>query len=285
MEKRRLGRTDHYSTCAIMGTAALWESDPQHAHAALDLALQAGINHIDVAPQYGNAEARVGEWLPPHRQHFFLGCKTLFRDRNDAWKQLHTSLKKLHTEQLDLYQLHAVTTFAELDAAMSKGGAIEALQEARAQGLTRFLGITGHGWQAAAIQLQALQRFDFDTVMFPIYPALYANADYRRDAERLLAECAARDVGVQIIKSAAKQPWGERDKTHLTWYEPFAEQDNIDQGIRFALSQPGVTALPTAGDVRILPMVIDAVNRFSPMNAEEQEKLIAQCAQWQPIFV
>ena len=284
MQTRTLGRTGHESTLAIFGGAALWQSDQEHANAALEMALAAGINHIDVAPQYGNAEDLVGKWLPPHRDKFFLGCKTLEREAGPAWDQLQVSLKKLGTQQFDLYQLHAVKDFEQLELAMAPGGAIETLKRARAEGLTRFLGITGHSHASPAVQITALEQFDFDTVMFAINATLYANPDYRRDVEKLLSMCMARNVGVQIIKSVAKQPWGERDQRYLTWYEPFDEQEKITQSVRFVLSQPGVTCIPIAGDTRILPMVIQAADNFTPMPESEQNALIAEVGGYESIF-
>ncbi|MEQ8673547.1 MAG: aldo/keto reductase [Aggregatilineales bacterium] len=284
MQTRRLGRTENQSSVVIFGSAAFWEIGQDEANAALELALESGINHIDVAPQYGQAEERVGAWLAPHRDEFFLGCKTLERERGAAWDELHVSLKKLNTEQFDLYQLHAVTSMDELNKAFASGGAIEALQQARDAGLTKYLGITGHGLDVPNVFIEALERFDFDTVMFPIYPALYANADYRQQTERLLEMCVARDVGVMIIKAVAKQGWGGREKVYNTWYEPYDMQDRINQSVRFALSQPGVTGIPSAGDTRILPMVINAVEQFTPMPADEQEALIADTGDLIPVF-
>lgn len=285
MQTRTLGRTGHHSTLVIFGGAALWHADQQQANAALDMAEAAGINHIDVAPQYGNAEDVVGPWLESRRDRFFLGCKTLERERDAAWAELHRSLTKLHTQQLDLYQLHAIGTFEELDKAMAPGGAIEALKRAKDEGLTRFLGITGHGLQTPAVHAKALEQFDFDTVMFPINPVLYANADYRRDTEALLTMCAERNVGVQVIKSIAKGPWADRDKaTYDTWYEPYDQQQRITEGVRFALSQHPVTGIPAAGDTRLLPMVIEAAEQFTPLDADAQEALIAQANQLEPLF-
>lgn len=284
MEQRRLGRTGHMSSVVIFGAAAFWQIDQQTADEALDRALAYGVNHIDVAPQYGLGEERVGRWLPPHRDQFFLGCKTLEREREPAWAELHRSLEKLHTDHFDLYQLHSVGSFEELDKAMRPGGAIETLAKARDQGLTRFLGITGHGLPTPAVHAAALERFDFDTVMFPIHPRLYADANYRRDAERLLALCIQRDVGVQIIKAITRGPWGEQPKAYTTWYQPFDQQREIEQGVRFALSQPGVTGIPSAGDVRLLPMVLEAAKSFRPMERAEQDALIQQAAALEPLF-
>lgn len=274
MQKRQLGRTGHMSTVVIFGGAALWDADQATANAALDMALQGGINHIDVAPQYGKAEVLIGPWLENRRSKFFLGCKTLERTKDAAWAQLHESLDKLHTDQLDLYQLHAITDFDELDKATAKGGAIETLVRARDEGLTRFLGITGHGQNTPAVFLEALSRFDFDTIMFPLNPVLYADPQYRSNAERLLAVCQERNVGVQVIKSIAKEPWGDDGKTYNTWYRPYDAQEKITQGIHFVLSQPGVTAIAAAGDTRLLPMVIQAGQQFEPMDGEAQADLI-----------
>ncbi len=284
MEKRRLGRTNHMSSVVIFGAAAFWEIDRETAEQALDIALAAGVNHIDVAPQYGQGEERVGPWLESRREQLFLGCKTLERGRAEAWAELHRSLDKLRTTHLDLYQLHAVGTFEELDAAFAAGGAIEALIEAQEKKLTRWLGITGHGLDTPRVHLEALRRFDFDTVMFPINPALYANADYRRDTERLLETCAARDVGVMVIKSIAKGPWGDKPKVYNSWYEPFDQQEAIMTGVRFALSQPGVTCVASAADVRLLPMVLKAGQEYAPLSAAEQAEAIAQAAALEPLF-
>jgi predicted aldo/keto reductase-like oxidoreductase len=284
MEKRRLGRTGHMSSIVIMGTAAFWEISQQDANAALDLALMRGVNHIDVAPQYGQAEERTGPWLESRRKQFFLGCKTLERQRPAAWSELQRSLDKLHTNQFDLYQLHAVGTFDELDATFAPGGAMEALIEAKEKGLTRFLGITGHGLDTPKVHAEALRRYDFDTVMFPIHPGLYADAQYRRDTHALLDLCMDRDVGVMIIKAVTKGAWGEHAKKYTTWYEPWDKPTQIELGVRFALSQPGVTALPSPGDVKLLPMVLDAAAHWRPMDAAEQDALIEQSSVLEPLF-
>lgn len=283
MEKRRLGRTSHMSSVAIMGCAAFWELEQQGAEAALNLALLHGVNHIDVAPQYGNAQKLLGPWLESRRDQFFLGCKTLERTREAAWADLRNSLKLLRTEHLDLYQLHAICNQQDLAAALQPGGAIETLQEAREQGLTDFLGLTGHGMSAPATHAAALERFDFDTVMTPLYPALMGDEQYRCDFERLMTLAQERDVGVMIIKSVGRRQWPEGVKDYQTWYEPYDTQADIDRGVWFALSQPGVTAIATAGDIRLLPFVLDAAERFTPMSDQQQAAAIAQMA-GEPFF-
>lgn len=286
MQTRRLGRTGHMSTLAVFGAAAFYnEISQDDANKTLDLMASYGVNHIDVAPTYGFAELRTGPWLASRRDQFFVGCKTTMRDRASAWAELHRSLHLLHTDHFDLYQLHAITTLDELDAATQPGGALAALQAARDKGLTRWLGITGHGMQAPAVFIEALNRFDFDTVMFPIHPRLYADADFRRDAERLLTLCQQRDVGVQVIKSITRGGWGQQPHNYDTWYQPYDMQAKINQGVRFALSQPGAACIPTAGDVRLLPMILEAANNFTPMSAEEQAALIEESRDLALMFV
>ncbi len=284
MDQRRLGRTGHLSSNVIMGTAAFWEMDQAGVNQALDLIEAAGVNHIDVAPQYGNAEDVLGPWLETRREQFFLGCKTLERQRDAATFELNRSLKKLRTDALDLYQMHALTELDELDKAMGPGGVLEAMIEAREQGKTRWLGITTHGMFAPQIVRRALERFDLDTVMFPLNPRLYADPEYRRDAEAALDLCQQRDVGVMIIKAFAKGPWGDQPKIYQSWYEPYDQYAEIEPSLRFALSQPGVSAVVSAGDVRLLPEILRAAENARPMSEAEQAALIEARAHDRAIF-
>jgi aryl-alcohol dehydrogenase-like predicted oxidoreductase len=284
MEKRQLGRTGHMSTITIMGTAAFWSIDQDGANRALDLIHERGVNHIDVAPQYGNAQQVVGPWLESRREQFFVGCKTLERTRDAAWDDLQNSLKLLRTDHFDLYQFHAVCTMEDLDQISATDGAIHTFTRARDEGLVKNLGVTGHGMFAPRVALAAVERFDLDTVMFPLNPRLYADGDYRRDAERLLDVCQQRKVGVQIIKSVAKQPWHGREKTYGPWYEPYDTYEAIASSVHFVLSQPGVSAIASMADVSLLPVLIDAADHFKPMSESDQTALIAQRAGDELIF-
>jgi aryl-alcohol dehydrogenase-like predicted oxidoreductase len=284
METRRFGRTGHFSTVAILGGAAFGKIDQATADAAMPRVLAAGVNHIDIAPSYGNAEERLAPWIARERQRFFLGCKTTERSREGAAAELHRSLERLRADKFDLYQMHAVKTMEELDAVTAHGGALKAAIAAREQGLTRFIGITGHGLQAPIVFFEALRRFDFDTVLFPINARLFANADYRREATVLLHECRARNVGVMAIKAVTKGPWGERPKTHTTWYEPFTDMAHVQRAVNFALSQD-ITGLCTVGDVTVLPLFLDACAHFTRLSAAEQEAMIADALQYEPLFV
>ena len=283
METRRFGRTGHMSTIAIFGAAAFWEISQQNADKVLEQIIAAGVNHIDVAPSYGQAEERIGPWMPRERNRFFLGCKTTERTKDGAWSELQRSLKRLQTETFDLYQLHAITTMEELDVVTMKGGALEAFVEARERGLTRFIGITGHGADAPQIYLEALRRFDFDSVLFPLNFVQMANPEYRKQAEKLIATCKAKDVGTMIIKAITKAPWGERPHTATTWYEPFDKMDEIQRALNFTLSYD-VTGFCTAGDTKILPMVLEACENFKRLNTAELEEVIRSGKEYEPLF-
>lgn len=283
MQKRRLGRTGHMSTVAIFGAAAFGQNSQAEADKAMEQVIAAGVNHIDVAPSYGQAEERLGPWMPRIREQFFLGCKTMEREKEDAAAELRRSLERLRVDKFDLFQLHAVTSMEELDKVTGPGGALEAVIDARSEGLTDYIGITGHGHDVPAVFLEALNRFDFDTVLFPINFVEYTDPDYVRNAEEQLRQCRAQDVGVMIIKPIAKRPWGERRKTYTTWYEPFDDPSHIQQGVDFALSQD-VTGLCTSGDVTILPVFLEACEKFTQMDANQQKALIATAGAYETIF-
>lgn len=283
MEKRPFARTGHVSTVAIFGTAAFWEITQAEADAVMEQVIAAGVNHIDVAPSYGQAEERVGPWLAQEHDRFFLGCKTMERTKEGAAAELRRSLERLRVDAFDLYQIHAVTSMEELDQATGPGGALEAILDAREEGLTRFIGITGHGADAPAVFLEALRRFDFDSVLFPLNFVQYANPDYRHNSEELLRQCRTRDVGAMIIKAIARRPWGDRPKRYNTWYEPFDDASHIRQAVNFALSQD-VTGLCTVADVTLLPLFLEACEHFTPMTADQQEALITTSDRYASIF-
>jgi aryl-alcohol dehydrogenase-like predicted oxidoreductase len=283
METRRFGRTGHMSTVAIFGAAAFSNVSQEDADQAMERIIEAGVNHIDIARSYGEAELRVGPWMPRERGRFFLGSKTTERTKEGAWKELQESLKRLQIEALDLYQIHAITTMEELDAVTRTGGALEAFVEARREGLTQFIGITGHGVNAPQIYLEALRRFDFDSVLFPLNFAQMANPEYREYAEELIATCKAKDVGTMIIKSITKAPWGDREHTATTWYEPFDNSEEIQKGVNFALSYD-ITGLCTAGDTRVLPLMLKACENFTRLSDAEKEAMIESGKQYEPLF-
>ncbi len=274
MKKRTLGRTGHQSTVVTFGTAGLSRVTQESADQAVQLVLSHGVNHMDIAPTYGEAMERMSPWMPKIREKMFLGAKTGQRSRDQAWENINDCRRRLGVEAFDLFQLHAVISMADLDQVTAPGGALEALVEMREQGLTKWIGITGHGPEMPRVLLEALHRFDFDTIMFPVSASIFRNPEYRKDAEELLEFANAKNVGVQTIKMIARGGWGDRARERTTWYDPHREQEDIDRALWWVLSQPMHTA-PSAGDVTLLPKVLDAAERFTPMSKAEQEEAIS----------
>jgi predicted aldo/keto reductase-like oxidoreductase len=221
--------------------------------------------------------------MPRERDRFFLGCKTMERTKEGAWNEMQQSLKRLQTKSFDLYQCHAITTMQELDAVTMKGGALEAFEKARQEGLTKYIGITGHGVNAPEIYLEALRRFDFDSILFPLNFVQMANPEYQRHAKELISVCRSKDVGTMLIKTITRGPWGDKPRAANTWYEPFEDMEMIQKAVNFALSYE-VTGLCTAGDVRILPLVIQACENFRQLNHEQMEEMIESGKQFEPLF-
>ena len=271
METRRLGRTGHHSSLAILGGAAFAMDSPEEAGALLHEALDAGVNHLDIAPGYGSAERAVGPHLKAIRQRLFLACKTAETERDWALRRLDRSLERLQVDELDLYQVHGVTSLEVLD---QRNEAFQVILEARDRGLTRFVGVTGHDLGAPAAHLEAIRRYDLDTVMFPVYPAVLADDDYRADVDALLAECAERDVGVMAIKAVAWRAWGDRTPDALSWYEPHRSDEAIERGVRFALSTPGIHAFCTPSDPATARRAISSASRYEPLTSAEHADAI-----------
>ncbi len=274
MEKRRLGRTEHHSTVVTIGTAGLSKVTQEVADSSVELMLEHGVNHVDIAPTYGEAMERMAPWINKIRGDVFLGSKTRARTKSQAWDNIHSIMDRLGVESFDLFQLHSVGLMDDLDTVTGPGGALEALVELKEQGLTRFIGITGHGPDVPKIHLEALRRFDFDTIMFPVSASIFKNPDYKESALELLATANERDLGVQTIKMLARGGWGERERETSTWYDPHREQPEIDKALWWVLSQPMHTA-PSAGEVTLWPKVLDAAERFNPLTATQQEEVIA----------
>ncbi|NJN99988.1 MAG: aldo/keto reductase [Anaerolineales bacterium] len=278
------GRTGHMSTRIIFGGAALWVATQAEADRTLDLILEYGINHIDTAPSYGDSELRIGPWLDRHRKQFFLATKTLERTYQGARDEIQQSLERLHTDQIDLLQLHYLVKPEEWEVAMGPGGALEAAIEAREQGLIRFIGVTGHDVAITGMHMRSLERFDFDSVLLPYSYVMMQNPEYAAGFEALTAVCRQRNVAVQTIKGVTRRPWGDRPQTRQTWYEPLEDQAAIDHAVHWILGRPDIF-LNTVGDMTVLPKILDAASRFqaAPTEAEMQADLASQ--EMAPLFV
>jgi aryl-alcohol dehydrogenase-like predicted oxidoreductase len=242
----------------IYGAAALAEVSQEVADQSIQQALDAGINHFDTAASYGDAELRLGPWMPRIRKQIFLATKTGEREREAAWASINKSLERLQTDYIDLIQLHAVGDLDELDKATGPGGALEAAIRARDEGMVGAIGITGHGHDAPTTHREALKRFPFDTVLTPLNYALARDDEYRAAWEELAEETQRQDVGLMIIKTISRRNWPEDEHRYTTWYEPFDEQDKITAAVAWVLKHPQVTGIATAGEVSLLGKLIEA---------------------------
>ncbi len=283
IEKIPFGRTGHLSTRTLFGAAALARVSQTEADQTIDLALEYGINHFDTAASYGDAELRIGPWLKHNRDQVFLATKTENRTYQGAKEELQRSLERMQTDHVDLWQMHILVDPEDWQTAMGPGGALEAFIEAREQGLTRFLGVTGHGVTIAQMHLRSLERFDFDSVLLPYNYTMMQNQQYAADFDILLALCQERQVAVQTIKGLTRRPWGDRLQTYDTWYEPFTEQADIDTAVHWVLNKPGIF-INTLADIRLLPKELDAAARFSPRPQAELDAEISQLLM-EPLFV
>jgi aryl-alcohol dehydrogenase-like predicted oxidoreductase len=251
------GRTGHHSTRAIFGAAALGSMSQATADRTLALIDAAGVNHIDTAAGYGASEDRLKPFLAEHRQRYFLATKTGERSGDAARAELERSLERMGVEHVDLIQLHNLVEPDECDVAMAPGGAAEAMARARDEGLVKAIGITGHGLRIPATHLRNLERFDFDSVLFPFNHSLLADAAYRADVEALRATCVDRKIAMQTIKSIAKGRWADEQRPHFSWYEPLTDPAAIGRAVRFVLAQPDLF-LNTTSDASLLTLVLDA---------------------------
>ena len=272
IRKQHFGDTGHDSSATIFGAAALGRVTQEVADETLKLLDKYGVNHIDVAASYGDAELRIGPWMEKRRDDFFLATKTEMRKHSDAIKELNMSLKRLRVKNVDLIQLHSLTHPEEWEDAMGVDGALKALKEAKEQGLTRFIGVTGHGLFAPAMHMKSLKKYDFDSVLLPWNYILYKDERYRSEFAALLKICKDKGVAVQTIKSITRGSWGDKPHTAETWYEPLEDQKDINLAVSWILGQDYIF-LNTTGDVRVLPKVLKAanLNKEKPGDADMDE--------------
>jgi aryl-alcohol dehydrogenase-like predicted oxidoreductase len=268
----------------IFGAAALAQTTQRVADETLDVLLEHGVNHIDVAASYGEAELRLKPLLAREPDRFFLATKTGERKAGPAREELHRSLERLGVDHVDLLQLHNLADPIEWDVALSPGGALDAAIEARKEGLVRWIGVTGHGTQIAATHRRSLERFDFDSVLLPYNYVTMRNTYYADNFDSLYQTCQERRVAMQTIKSIALRHWRERPHTRSTWYEPLERQDDIDLAVWWALSRPGIF-VNSVGDVSLLPRVLDAAARYTAGPDYAAMSALAERSAAEPLFV
>lgn len=278
------GRTGHQSTRTLFGAAALGDVTQEEADATLELVRSHGVNHLDTARSYGEAEVRLAPFLADHRADYFLATKTEQRSREGAWRELHESLERMGVDSVDLIQLHNLVDETEWQTAHAKRGALEAVVQARDEGLVRFIGVTGHGVTVAAQHRRSLEEFDFDSVLLPYNYPMSRNTAYLDDFEMLAAVCRERSVAMQTIKSITRAPWGEAAQTAATWYEPLTDQGAIDIAVSWVLGRPDVF-LNTVGDIHVLPKVLDAASRFTARPDDDAMRELESAWGMAPLFV
>lgn len=284
IEKQPFGGTGHMSTRTLFGGAALGRVTQIEADATLEVLLEYGVNHIDTAASYGESELRIGPWMRHHRQDFFLATKTGERSYQSARDEFRRSLERLQVDQVDLLQLHGLVDPEEWEVAMGPEGALRAAIEAREEGLACFIGVTGHGVTAPAMHIRSLERYSFDSVLLPYNYPMMQNPQYAVDFNALVEICQVREVAVQTIKSVTRGPWGEKPRIRATWYEPLEDQADIDKVVHWLLGRQGIF-LNTAGDIHILPRILDAAARFSEVPSDKDMIELVATLGMTPLFV
>lgn len=284
INKQPFGKTGHFSSRAIFGSVSVRDVSQDVANQVLDTLLSYGVNHIDTAPAYGDAEVRVGGWMKHHREKFFVATKIDKRTYQEAREQFYRSLDRLQTDRVDLLQIHNFTDVVYREFTMGPEGALEFLIEAQNEGLAGNIGITGHGIQTPKMHMQSLQRFGFNSVLLPCNYLMMQIPHYKNDFNQLISYCRENEIAVQFIKAAARGLWGDKARTHSTWYEPLNDNDAIRKSVHWVMNQEPEGFLITTGDKEVLPQYLAAVADFSnsPSDAE-MEKMVTDHAM-QPLF-
>jgi predicted aldo/keto reductase-like oxidoreductase len=279
LEKRSLGKTGEKLSIIGFGGIVVMDSTVEQASSRVKEAIGYGVNYFDVAPSYGNAEKMLGPALEPFRKDVFLACKTTERSREGSRKELEQSLKNLRTDHFDLYQLHAVTTLEDVEKIFNKGGAMETFLEAREEGKVRFLGFSAHSVEAA---LELMNRFNFDTVLFPFNFATWYAGNF---GPLVMEKAHEKEMGILALKAMAKRPWqeGELKTVSKTWYEPLTDIEEANKGLRFTLSHPVTAAIPP-GDEKLFSIALKLAMDFKPLNSKEIEEIKIMGQNTEPIF-
>lgn len=275
IERRSFGRTGHESSRVIFGAAALSRMSQERADTLLPVLDEFGVNHLDAAASYGDAELRLAPWLTRRRADFFLATKTGDRDGPGARASLEKSLQRLGVDSVDLIQLHNLVEQDEWDVAHGRGGAVSTLAAAREEGLVRWIGITGHGFRIASMHVRSLERFNFDSVLFPMNHSLMQESNYRRDVDALIEVCTERNVAMQTIKAVARRRWPDHaEGPKFSWYEPIRDPDGLDRAVRYVLGS-GPFFLNTSSDATLLRPILESASGASAGGVPTEDELRA----------
>jgi aryl-alcohol dehydrogenase-like predicted oxidoreductase len=278
------GHTGHESTRTIFGAAAFWDTPQKDVDATMDLILQNGVNHVDTASSYGKSEQLLGDWIRRHGRPFFLATKTGERTKQTAYDQIRRSLDLLHVSQVDMIQLHALHEEPDWTTAFGPGGVVEAVIQARDEGLVRFIGITGHGVPVAEFHLRSLAQFDFDSVLLPYNYVMLQNPRYAESFNKLLILCKERNVAVQTIKGITRSAWNDTQQNRTTWYRPLEEPADIELATHWVFGNPQVF-LNTAGDINLLRYVLESAHRFVSCPSDHQMQDLTERLKMEPLFI
>jgi len=284
IEKKLFGKTGHLSTRTLFGAAALGGIDQKIADETLEVLFEWGVNHIDIAASYGNAEDRMKPWMKTHRDKFFLATKTAERTYEGAWKEIENSRCRMGVDVIDLWQMHGLFDPKEWEAAMGPDGALKAFIEAREKGYVRFLGVTGHGMTVSDMHLKSIEKYAFDSILLPWNYVLYQDIEYRKTWEKIVSLATKRNIAVQTIKSLVRRPWGDQKHWADCWYEPFSEEADIQRAVSWILGDERVF-LNTVGDVKMLPKVLKAASQHTHRPSDEEMETMVIDQQMQNIFV
>jgi len=277
------GRTGHQSTRTIFGAAAFWETPQKDVDATMELILQNGVNHVDVAASYGHSEQGLGDWIRRNGKPFFLATKTDQRTRQAAYDQIRRSLGLLHVDQVDMIQIHALHEEPDWTTAFGPEGVIEAVIQAREEGLVRFIGVTGHGVPVPEFHLRSLAQFDFDSVLLPYNYSMMQNPRYAENFNKVLTVCKERNIAVQTIKGITRSPWNDVQQNRTTWYRPLEDQADIDLAMHWVLGNPQVF-LNTAGDINLLPHILESAHHFKSCPTDRQMQDLSERVKMEPLF-
>jgi predicted aldo/keto reductase-like oxidoreductase len=279
--RRALGQTGEQLSMIGFGGIMLMNGDPGMAANLVAEAVDRGINYFDIAPSYGNAQERLGPALAPYRSKCFLACKTEGRMKDDSRAQLEQSLKYLKTDHVDLYQFHALTKMADLDKVLGPGGAMETMEAAKKEGKIRYIGFSVHSVETA---LAALDRYNFDSVLFPVNWVLFSQANF---GPQILKRAQEKKMGILAIKGMAKTVWPAAEKPHHPqpncWYKPAGFPDEASLGLRWTLGHPITAAIPP-GDEQYFRLAMDVAQNFKPLEAHEEQALLGSGHGVEPIF-
>ena len=285
MERRRLGRLEHMTSVLVYGGAALGDVTQDEADESIAFAFESGINQFDTAADYGDSELRLAPSMGRIRDQIFLSTKTGRRDGEGARREIERSLERLGVDHVDLLQLHAIGDVDDLDSATGPGGALEAAVAAREEGLVQAIGITGHGDDAPATHLEALRRFPFETVLTPWNWILASDPGYRGHFEALVEEVRRQDAALLTIKTISRRNWPSDQHSYATWYEPFDSQEIVDAAVAFVLSNEAVTGLACVGEVRLVPLMVEAEKRASELSPERVEEVLGAATGYSSPFI